>query len=121
MGDAILTDELRDALLRAIRRGAPSDVAAAVAGVSLRTWQRWKQQGRAGLEPYASLYADVERAEAVQEAGYVSRIRVAGKSDWKADAWLLERGKPQRWAANREAPEEDQPTPANTGDPWDGE
>lgn len=120
MDPRVPTDELRQALLRSIKRGAPHDVAAAVAGVSVRTWHRWRQKAEAGEEPYAALMAEVERAEADQELCYVTRIRKAGRTDWKADAWLLERSKPQRWGSNG-APREQEPrrpVPATTGDPW---
>lgn len=120
MACANLTADVRAALLRAVRKGAPPDVAAAVAGVALRTWYHWRQQGRDGVEPYASLEADVQQAEAEQEINYVARIAEAGQKDWKANAWLLERSKPQRWAANREPERMDErrPVPAWTGDPW---
>lgn len=91
------SDEILEAMLRAIRRGAPPDVAAAVAGVDPRTFRRWRQQGRDGIEPYASLEKRIDEAEATQEMGYVSRVRKYGRGDWRASAWLLERSRPNRW------------------------
>lgn len=114
----ILSEELREAVLRAIRRGAPADVAAAVCGVSLRSWYRWREKGRAGEEPYAALEALIDQAEAEQELGYVSRVRRDGKGDWRSSAWLLERSKPDRWGVKRGAEDhgEGEPVPS---DLWD--
>ena len=100
-------EEVIQAVLRAIRKGAHSEIAAAACGVSIRTWQEWRQKGRNGVEPYASLETQIERAEAKAELGYVARIKLKSARDWKADAWLLERSRPQRWGKAAPEPEID--------------
>lgn len=82
----------------------------AVAGVEKSAWYSWRKRGRAGEEPYAALEAEIGEAEAEQELCYVARIRKAGRADWKANAWLLERSKPGRWAAKREENPDDEYT-----------
>ena len=82
----------------------------AVAGVEKSAWYSWRKRGRAGEEPYASLEADIEAAEAEQEIGYVTSIRRHRQKDWRASAWLLERSKPGRWAAKRDETTDDEYT-----------
>lgn len=48
-------------------------------------------------KPYAKLVEEIDRALADAEVTRVARISTAGISDWRADAWWLERRAPDRW------------------------
>lgn len=98
------TPETTAAICASIRKGMPKCQAAALAGVNVKNVEDWQAKGAAGDDPYADFarqYAEA-RADRVQQLIAVieegARAYDAGpghvKADWKAAAWLLEKGEP---------------------------
>lgn len=88
-----LTPDVQDRICTLIRAGNTNDIAAAGAGVSLRSFYNWREKKPA-------FAAAVARAEADAEAIMVARIaKAAAAGSWRAAGWMLERRHPERWAA----------------------
>ncbi|OWK36539.1 hypothetical protein [Fimbriiglobus ruber] len=92
-----LTPLIKKIVLMALEGGATRKTAAEMAKVSPRTFQLWL---RLGLSPdadpeYREFRTDVLRAEAEAVLSCVDLIRKAGKKDWRAAAWWLERHCPE--------------------------
>jgi hypothetical protein len=87
----LFTTERRKAITDAIMKGVPRDVAARAAGVSHQTfynWVKWSPE-------FAS---EVEIADADAEKHAIETIQWAGRRDWKANAWWLERTRSETYA-----------------------
>jgi transposase len=96
----LLTSELGERLVAALRAGNVIHVACEAVGIDRRTYSRWMERGRSGRardNAYRELRAQVESARAEAEARAVTQIARAAAEDWRAAAWLLERGFPDRW------------------------
>lgn len=96
----ILTTELADRLVAALRAGNYVNVSCAACGISRRTFADWMQRGekaKQGDELYVRLRARVEEARAQGEVRNVAQIMTAAQTSWQAAAWLLERQYPDRW------------------------
>jgi len=59
-------------------------------------------RGRKGEEPFVSFVSAVKKAERDAEALAVKAIRTAGKKNWTAYAWWLERKFPEAWGKDTE-------------------
>ncbi|MCA9312668.1 MAG: hypothetical protein KDA21_15750 [Phycisphaerales bacterium] len=86
-------------MLAALRAGNYIETAAEFAGIDRATLFRWLAKGRAARSGQFRDFCDaVEGAIAQAEVAAVARIVTASQADWKAAAWLLERGPAhQRW------------------------
>jgi hypothetical protein len=74
-------------LFTALRAGNTRAAAPAYAGITDRTLRYWVEQ--------SSVFSDaLTRAEQEAEVALVANIRMAGQTDWRAHAWLLERRNP---------------------------
>jgi hypothetical protein len=95
-----LTPKLRGQVLEMIGAGIPLKTAAVANGVPARTFFDWLAKGRAedAAEPYASFAREVDEAMERWAARAVRRIDTHGEKDWRAEAWLLERKRPEEWA-----------------------
>jgi transposase len=100
------TEETTKKLLLSIRTGNYVEVACAAAGISRPTllrWLRWSKRKKLpeAAEPLRErlkeFAADYHRAEAEAEEDDVMRLRLAGRRDWRAIAFRLERKHPERW------------------------
>lgn len=74
--------------------GTPEKFSAEAAGVPERTFHHWCQQGRDGIEPYASFVTAVERARALGAKHLLTRVlkgeRAAPeRSGCLSDAFLM--------------------------------
>ena len=89
-------------------------ISAEAAGISRRTFQRWMAKGEEQTKgPFRAFRRAVIRAEAEAVTVAVGCIREAGKKNWRAAAWWLERRHPKdwgRWEQLRLSPGEAQPT-----------
>jgi hypothetical protein len=85
------TGETEKKILDSIARGVPLKTAAALAGVGETTLHEWRK-----LDP--AFDKAVARAEAQPIAESVDTIRRAGKNDWRANTWWLERLHPKLFA-----------------------
>lgn len=100
----LLTKECEATLMKEIENGLPLKEAAEIAGVSYDSLNRWRIRGEDENAPseFRHFCKALKRAKAVAMRGLVANIRDAGKSDWRAAAWMLERrhkeefGNPQR-------------------------
>lgn len=116
-----LTPELLDLICRALRAGSFIEPACIASGIHESTFYSWRERGEADLEngvesKYAEFVEATTRARAEGEVGAVATVRRAGAGrapvfdkktgemldsgmpgDWRAAAWLLERGHRERW------------------------
>jgi hypothetical protein len=108
-----LTADAERRIVQAVRAGATREVAAAAAGVSRRTLQRWLARGVADDAPdrFLRFAVTVGEAGAQREVEALARIALAGRDDWKADAWFLRfaRGYPARHEHSGGSRSDDQP------------
>lgn len=116
----LLTPELQTRMLQALRAGGYVQSACAVAGVALRTYEKWIVRGDpAGTRREDAMYREfrekVQRARAEAETRNVAIIAQAATENWQAAAWLLERAYPERWArpSQRMKPDDEPVTAAD--------
>jgi hypothetical protein len=106
-----LTRKRERLLFEAIKRGLPYKHAAALAGVSYASLNRWRQQGSKPDAPaeFCNFCNQLEAAEAQAVDNLLKIVSAAAaKRDWKAAAWMLERRHPedfQKKEAGYRAPE----------------
>jgi hypothetical protein len=97
-----LTAEVAEAIVIALRAGAPRGLAARNAGVSEPTFYRWLAEGREQAKgPKRKLLDAVEQAEAKAELHAVACWRSAMKDNWHACERYLERRHPEEWSRHR--------------------
>jgi transposase len=93
-----LTAAVSDRICQAIRAGNYIETAAVAAGIDKATVHRWLKDGNRGKSPALKEFcASVEKALAEAEVGAVATITMAGKTQWQALAWRLERQHQTRW------------------------
>ncbi len=121
-----LTPEIAKRFEDAIRVGAPNELAAAAAGISMRTFYRWKERGETNTSgKYWQWWQDVKKAAAEEELAGLAEIYQASRRQviaretktvtnpdgktvttvnetftpgaWQARSWLMERRHRQRW------------------------
>ncbi len=104
-GTGKLTSGVHKAVVKNVREGNWIYTSAKALGIGRRTIARWMQIGKGehptikASEPYISFANDVEEAFAQAEIEIVSTVKNA--EDWRAQAWLLERGPARdRWSQN---------------------
>lgn len=104
-----LTPEVHTEIVKAVAAGVPVQYACQAAGVSYETARRWLAIGRghAGRQPslrpetrrqYKEFAADVDAAEAQAVRRNLLLVEAAGRTDWRASSWWLERVHPDRFA-----------------------
>ena len=102
-----LNDAVAQRIVEKVLEGNYPEVAAQLAGVPRRTFQRWLHDGRQELEEgrehgsVARLALAVEKARAECVARKVKRVQDAGEKSWQADAWWLERNFPEMYGRNQ--------------------
>lgn len=85
-----LTPELLKQILDVIAVGGTDKDAYTVAGISHETFYDWMKQ--------AEFSAKVTGARAKGKVLRIGRIKKHGETDWRADAWYLERRWPEEYA-----------------------
>lgn len=107
----ILTPELQDTIVSALKAGNYLDDSARYAGVSERTVYLWIHKGRVarenleeGVEPTANELRYIQFLQAVEKARSDAVVRnltiiqkAANDGQWQAAAWYLERTNPKKW------------------------
>lgn len=100
-----LTPAVHKAIVKIVSDGNYFTTAAKQVGVDRKVVGRWLQIGRGehptigAKEPFISFAEDVDNALANAEIKLVSDL--AQSEDWRAKAWLLERGpNRERWSQN---------------------
>lgn len=87
------TPEVTQRIVVQIAAGASFTAACAHAGVGRSTGKEWRAKGRQGIEPYAEFERAMELAEDAWQASAETMVYRA--RDWKAQAWMLERRRPE--------------------------
>ena len=100
-----LTPVVFKSILEAVSQGNWIDTAAQSVGITKRVIHRWIQIGRGEhptrkpVEPFITFSQEIETALAKAEQSLVKDLRK--EADWRAKAWLLERGPSRdRWSQN---------------------
>jgi transposase len=94
---SLLTPELEERILYALRQGNYRSAAAKAAGVDYDCFRGWVRKGNQGIQPYAAFNAKLKEAEGESESALVMTIRTAAEKHWAAAAWLLERKYAPKW------------------------
>lgn len=98
MAKTKLTDKLCDKICEEIKAGTPMKHAAISHGISSVTFYNWYNRGKeAKSGKFKRFYEQVEEAKSVAITLRTRRIYKAGKDNWQADAWWLERVAPQEF------------------------
>lgn len=95
------TPEVVDRLVKLVKIGVPTAVACRTEGLGKATMHRWRVEAAAGVEPYASLIAQLQVAQSQAAAQITMQLVKASQRDWKAAAWWLERRVPAHFAAKQ--------------------
>lgn len=93
-----LTPEREARLVQLLKAGQDRHAACASVGLCARTLRNWLAKGEEGDERWSEFARKVREAEAECETRAVVQIQIAGKKDWRALAWWLERRFPLRWS-----------------------
>jgi hypothetical protein len=98
-----LTDETIAEIAAKVRNGIHPESAARACGISTSLFYELKSKAKQGLEPFATFWNEVARAEAQAEVGFVETVRLGdeaglGFGPAKASLELLQRRFPKRWS-----------------------
>jgi len=94
----VLTKEVHEAVVRCINAGGHIETAAAFAGISLKSLNKWLLEGATKSHGKArDLHHDVDVALAKFEMAHISYLNNAAKTSTHAAQWMLERRFPERW------------------------
>jgi len=90
-------------VLDAVSKGMTYRLAAAFAGVSYDTFNRWRRLSMSDDPPpeLCDFCDALPAAEGQAAYRFASRIDEASERDWRAAAWMLERRHPDDWSSNR--------------------
>ena len=91
-----------EALLKGISQGLYFDTACKLAGIGYSTFVEIRRRGlnekEEGKDTIYTRFVDkLEKAEAEAEAKAIKEIQNAGKKNWQAWAWFLERRYPHKY------------------------
>lgn len=91
-----------DALLELVRQGCTHRVAAVRAGISEATFYRWRDKGqKAKSGQWRDFYEQLQEAEAIAEAALTLQMRKHASTEWRANAWMLERRFKKTWGERK--------------------
>jgi len=98
-----LTPEVIEAVCTSVAAGLPLGMAAAKAGISVRSLHTWRKMGRDGKSKiHVALVSELKKAEAELVARNVELIQTAAnRGTWQAACWLLERKFPGSFGSDR--------------------
>ena len=97
--DSLYTPALGKRLVALVLRGNFRETAASACGVRRDTVHEWLRRGARGEEPFAELVRQIDAADGQAEANLLAKITDAADVDWKSAAWVLERTRKTRYAA----------------------
>ena len=99
MAKTKLTDKLAEDIITAIENGANFKDAAIYNGITEQTFYNWLNKGKkAKGGKFKEFYERMEEAKIKNKIFHITNINKAGKKDWKASAWRLERMYPEEYA-----------------------
>lgn len=109
-----LTDDRRETICEALRKGVSIEGACDLAGLSHQSFYNWRERGQDELrrvenghpncqvrqdeQPFVEFLEATTRAIAESEEQLVGNINDAAPEDWRAAIALLERRFPERWS-----------------------
>lgn len=88
---SLLTEANKKIMLAAARNGCPVSRLFHLIKVDHSTVTNWRNWAATGKEPYASLFSELDQAHSEAIAKLYGRVMTAGKKDWRASAYLIER------------------------------
>lgn len=88
------TDERRQIIHEAIRKGLPDKDAAALADITPKTFYAWRNK-------HPEFRADIDRLRVEGKAELVKAIASQRFKDWRAAAWLLSHRWPEDFSERR--------------------
>ena len=93
-------------IVKAIRKGLPYKLAAAAGGVSFNTFVRWRNDGSNpdGPPHFRQCLNQLRQAEAEAAGRFLGLIEKAGKTQWQAASWMLERRYPDLFGKDAKPP-----------------
>jgi transposase len=97
---AIPIEPYIEKLVTAVSVGATYDIAAAFAGISYKTFERWRLAAETAPESSAlgQLHLRLREAEGRAAVGWLAKIEAAASAgDWRAAAFKLERRYPEQY------------------------
>jgi len=97
---AIPIEPYIERLEQAILIGATYELAAKYAGISIDTFQRWRERALTAKEgtPLAQLRDRLRQAEGRAAIGWLAKIeKAATEGNWQAASWKLERRYPEMY------------------------
>lgn len=105
--DTKLTIGVQDAIVQSLLNGATRADAAVAAGITYKTLLNWEKRGRAENaeeeEPdFFAFFHAVKKAEAECANELAGVVLKAGRKQWQAAAWWLERRRREDYALRRE-------------------
>lgn len=103
-----LTPELIENAAKLIAGGNYASTVFQMLGIGESTWYEWLQRGREGKRKsiYTEFAEAIKKAEVAAELRAVSGIMAAGRRNWTAYAWYLERKFPDRWGQKTKVQQE---------------
>jgi hypothetical protein len=100
-----------------LRTGCDIKTACNICGIGTQTFRDWRERAERGEAPYERLFSVASRARDMYKARLLKIVLDAAEgisarhADWKAAAWVLEKGWPREYAPfeRRPVPVESQP------------
>ena len=91
-------------VVEAVRRGQTYKLAAAYAGISYSTLNRWRTIGGADDAPakFRKFWKQLEQASGEAALRMIKLVEEAAQTDWKAATWVLSRRHPDQWGERLE-------------------
>jgi hypothetical protein len=95
-----ITPELTASIVEFIQQGCDQKTACNLAGVPYSCYNEWKAKGSEGKEPYATFLSVTSQARNGHKHRLIKLIMAGAggllprPADWRAAAWLLEKGWP---------------------------
>ena len=97
----IYNEAIKNRIVEALVKGHFISEACSLAGISVDTFYRWYNLGVEGDQVYSEFSDAIDEAQAQAITDALTDIREAGRDDWRASAWFLER-RSRKWAKNLE-------------------
>ena len=104
-----LNPDIKGELLKIIGAGNHIETACDYVGIDVGTYMRWIRLGKEyeaqdeeernpDNKKYLLFYKEAQKARAACLSANLANIQIAGKTQWQASAWYLERMKPEKFA-----------------------
>lgn len=103
-----LTQQLIQQAAKLISEGNHDCTVVNYLGIDKSTWYKWMQEGETAESGLKKDFFDtIKKAAAKSEVTAVKGILKAGKKQWQALAWYLERKFGERWALKQDTTQND--------------